>query len=414
MQKRFQLTAAALAGTLALAPLSSASAAGFSISARGTSNLGNAFSGTAAEVEDASVVYNNPAGMQKLDGTHTSLTLHVIAPKASYTHEADGEEYEADDDIRYVPNLYYVQELNPDTRLGLAVYSPWGLGLDWGDSWPGNTYSIKSEMKTVTVSPSLSFQATPNFSIGASIDFQYLDAKLSKALSIGGTNELTADNWAHGFSLGVLYDADETTRFGATLHSAIRHDLSGKAKFSGYDPTIVVVPALGLTAGDIFANTTGKVTLHLPETLSLSVAHDYSRRLTVMADYTYTRWSRYEELTVVHDSPLGTVSEEKNWKDTARVSLGINYLMSPKWLLRMGYAFDESPVPDDTRDPRVPDGDRDWLTIGFNFRASEDVSIDAAYAYLHMDEEPSELAGLDGDYENGTQYASIQLNWKLK
>ena len=158
--------------------------------------------------------------------------------------------------------------------------------------------------------------------------------------------------------------------------------------------------------------------MHLPETLSFSLAHDASSKLTLMGDLTFTRWSRYEALSVDFDNSLPTSTEDKDWNDVWRASVGVNYRLNNQWLLRAGYAHDASPVPNETRDPRVPDGDRNWFTIGTNFKPADNYSIDLAYAYLQMNDVKSDLTDslghtLVGDYENKTSYFSIQGNFQF-
>jgi long-chain fatty acid transport protein len=437
MSGKFKLTAVAAATTIALLPISSAWSAGFTISARSTSSLGNAFSGTAAQVEDASVVFNNPAGMQKLDGKHVSVALHTVFPDVKFSDEGShiggfplgsgGDDTSGD--TKYVPNFYYVQKLNPDARFGLGVYSPYGLGLEYQDNWTGRYFSTKSELKTVNVSPSFSFQASPKVSLGVSLDLQYIDAELTKQIDFGamtgglpgstdGTNTLTGSNWSYGFSLGLLYDISEVTRFGAAFHSGIRQDINGKSKFSGQTGNNLIPPLPAIPDSSLFTNSDADVTLYLPETLSLSLAHDTSSKLTLMGDLTFTRWSRYDTLSVDFDNSLPTSTEEKNWDDVWRASIGANYRLNNQWLLRAGYAYEDGPVPNDTRDPRVPDGDRNWFTIGTNYKPADNFSLDLAYAYIHIPDVNSNLTDsmghtLIGSYEDKTSYFSIQGNYQF-
>lgn len=442
MSKKYYFSAVAAATALALSPVNPAWAGGFAISAKSTSSLGNAFSGTTAQVEDASVLYNNPAGMQKLTGTNISANLHTIFPDVKFKDDGSntsGPDESTAGETKYVPNFYYVQELNPDVRFGLGIYSPFGLGLEYDEDWKGRYFSINSELKTINISPTFSFQAGSKLSLGASLDLQYVEADLSKAVDFGslcyayeslgvigagtcagagmapqgqdGTHTLKGDNWSVGYSFGLLYDISETTRIGAAFHSATRQDISGDSAFDfgGHANAQAIF-------GSMFTNSNAAVTLNLPETISFSIAHDLNNKLTLMGDVTWTRWSRYEELSVDFDNNLPTSTEVKNWKDTNRISIGLNYLMSVQWLLRVGYAYEEGPVPTETRDPRVPDGDRNWFTIGTNYKPSDSFSLDLAYAYIDVEDVDSDLTDalghhLLGGYEETSSYLSVQGNW---
>lgn len=419
----------AITAAITLIPLQGAPAAGFAISAKSVSALGNAFSGTTAQVEDASVAYNNPAGMAKLDGRHLSLGLHTIHPEVRFDDNGSNTPGVGDSagKTKYVPNLYYVTAISDDVTVGLAIYSPFGLGLDYGSDWSGRYFSTRSDLKTLNISPSLSFKASERFAIGVGIDVQYLEADLRKQVDFGafagasttqdGTQTLTGEDWATGFTLGLLYDLSDATRLGLTFHSATRHDVDGDSRFDIPTAALAnVVPNTGgATVQQLFSNSAAAVTLHLPEQLSIGLAHDYSDRLTLMADLTYTHWSRYQSLSVELDNNLGTVTEAKNWENVWRAAVGANYRLTPRWQVRGGLAYDASPVPAGTRDPRVPDNDRRWYTLGANYTASESLTVDAAVAYLEMNEAASSLTDrlghtLVGDYSVDTLYLCLQAN----
>ena len=77
---------------------------------------------------------------------------------------------------------------------------------------------------------------------------------------------------------------------------------------------------------------------------------------------------------------VGYVPEK--WKDVWSFSAGARYTLNQQWLLRFGYAFDQSPVKNEYRTARIPDADRNWLTVGARFQPSEPWLIDMAYGYL--------------------------------
>ena len=64
------------------------------------------------------------------------------------------------------------------------------------------------------------------------------------------------------------------------------------------------------------------------------------------------------------------------------VCSGGSYKYSDKLTLKAGCARDNTPVQDDYRTARIPDADRNWLTIGAKYEAGQDWTIDAAYGYL--------------------------------
>lgn len=67
-----------------MAASSTAHGAGLELTQHGTKETGHGFAGTAALLEDASVVAHNPAGLLRLTGTQTSLGVSAIYADLNY------------------------------------------------------------------------------------------------------------------------------------------------------------------------------------------------------------------------------------------------------------------------------------------------------------------------------------------
>jgi long-chain fatty acid transport protein len=169
----------------------------------------------------------------------------------------------------------------------------------------------------------------------------------------------------------------------------------------------------------MFTDTDASLTLVLPETLSLGVSHQLSPRLQLLADATWTRWSRYDELVVNFDDNTPTSRSEQNWHNTWRLAIGGNYRLNDKWLLRAGYAHDPTPIPDaEHRSPRIPGTTRNWVGLGSRVTLKKGMDLDLGLAYAlpqtyDIDTTDSSGHNLKGEFESEILYLSAQLNWKL-
>jgi long-chain fatty acid transport protein len=396
-----------------------AQGAGFAISDKSVSALGNAFAGASAVADDASAVYNNPATLTQLHGSTLSLAVHHIRGSARFTDSAStisGPGEETATTVADLPNAYYVTDyFGPELRAGIGLYAPFGLGLAYDEDWKGRYHTIESKLRTINISPTLAYRAGAGLSLGASLDLQYAEARLEQAVDFGlllgtpqladGRQVLKGDSWAYGISLGVAYELTGRTKLGAVWHGPVSHEMSGSSEFHD-----VPLPLAALVEdGD------ARVTLDLPETVSVGLSHAVTDRLTLLADYTWTGWGRFEELRIELDSGETVLPQE--WEDAGRYSLALNYRLTPAWLLRAGVAYDKTPVPNaELRSPRMPDGDRAWYTVGFNWAPQATLSVDLAYAYIPADDIPisnTDAYGhtLDGSYDLTGEYLSAQLNW---
>lgn len=73
---------------------------------------------------------------------------------------------------------------------------------------------------------------------------------------------------------------------------------------------------------------------------------------------------------------------EHSWRDSWFFALGAEYRATEALTLRGGVAYDQTPVPDATRTPRIPDSDRYWLSIGASSRIAPRAELSLAYSHV--------------------------------
>src|SRR5690606_23476065 len=142
--------------------------------------------------------------------------------------------------------------------------------------------------------------------------------------------------------------------------------------------------------------------LPTPETATLAIMHDFNDQWTLLAGATWTRWSRFKNLDIWSDQGGGFVSAvtsvtygppadiighvPENWENSWSAAIGAAYHLNEQWTLRAGYAWDESPVPEEFRTARIPSSDRHWLTVGAGWKEPQSGwAVDAAFGYLIID-----------------------------
>ena len=157
----------------------------------------------------------------------------------------------------------------------------------------------------------------------------------------------------------------------------------------------------------------------MPDSLSISFSHQFHPQWMVMADFTWTNWSLFDELIVKFDSGQDPNRTIENWDDSYRYSLGVSYIPDKNWVLRIGTAYDTSAVSEAKyRTPRIPDGDRIWTALGFGYRISEIFGFDVAYAHLFINDpdinktatgDDTLRGALKGTYSTHINIVSAQL-----
>lgn len=417
--------ATAVAGLALALGSGQAFGAAFQLNESSASGLGNAFAGAAAAAEDASTLWSNVAGMSRIGTNQVVAAIHLITPSIKFSNDASkaalnqplgGDGGDAGG-VNVVPNMYVVMPINKEWTFGLGVNAPFGLVTEYDDGWLGRYQGLKSDIKTINVNPAVAWKVMPNLSIGAGASYQQVKATLTSnvnysaalvaAAAAAGQSaaipsiiattpgldaklNITGDDYSWGWNVGVLWDVDKNTRVGAQWRSSVKYDVSGNATFDY--PTLPTLPptlaplvgllSAGLKAGPLAS---GGVTsqIELPAVANASIFSTLNSRWDVMADVQFTGWGSIQELKFVRTTGAVLGATPENFKDTWKVAVGANYHYDDKWMFRGGLAWDQSPVNDQDRTPRLPDGDKTWFSAGAQYKYSPQIKIDAAATYVY-------------------------------
>ncbi|MBI4755939.1 MAG: outer membrane protein transport protein [Betaproteobacteria bacterium] len=404
-----------------------AGAAGFQLLEQNASGIGNAYAGTAAVAQDASTIFFNPAGMTMLPGRNFAAGVDAVRPSAQFSNNgsiaaagrpAGGNGGDAGD-WALIPHGYLSWQLTPALFVGVGVGAPFGLATEYDPTWVGRFQAVKSEIKSINLNPSVAWKVNDKVSLGLGINYQRLEAELTSKASLGPTGEIDAkiegddDSW--GWNAGALFQVSPSTRVGVAYRSAIKYTLEGNANFGR---TGVALIDAALNANPAVANGPIKADIKMPDSFTISVAQQLTDRWEMLGDLSWTGWSKIQSLQIYRTSGALLTKEELQWRDTLRLSFGGNYKMSDQWKLRFGIAFDQSPVGDQYRAPRLPDNDRTWLSVGAQFKPSKTAALDFGYAYLWVKEgsinnnQGSQLTKglLLGNYDNDVHILGVQYS----
>lgn len=370
-------------------------ASGFALNEQSISGMGGGFAGRSSSAEDASTVYDNPAGMARLDGQQitggialidASTDISQISGRSSGTNKGDMVPLTA------VPFGFYTNKLDDQWAVGLGVYAPFGLVADYEKGFQGKAFGSKSAVKVITFQPTVSYAFNDKVSVGFGPTINRVTGTLESDVSLpitgtGSNNiKIEGNDTALGFNAGLLVQATDTTRVGLTYHSKVKYKLEGHTEVTKGSN----VPASLLNNGRYDAS----LKIDTPESWDLSVTQDLSEAWKLYAGATWTRWSRLKDITVNNEGVsalssgmlapqlIGTIKEEQDWHDTWAYAVGTSYRVNKQWVLRTGLTFDQAPTNNTDRSPRIPTGDRTIFSLGAGYDVMPNLTIDVAYAYL--------------------------------
>jgi long-chain fatty acid transport protein len=422
--------------------------AGIAIMEQSTVELGRAFAGASTNLDDGSAVFFNPGALGQLRGSLVSLAGYVVVPSTRFRNSGSqlspalgggpllgGNGGDAGV-TTLIPNFYAVHELNRQFVLGLGINAPFGVHSSYQPGWQGRYQALDSEIRTLNINPSLAIRFSERLSFGLGLDIQYLDAKLTNAVDFGsvcfgtlgpaacaprgllpqqadGQARLEGNSLGVGYNLGVLYALSPETRLGAAYRSQVDHAVAGDADFT------VPAAAVPLTATGRFSPTRIHAPITLPDSVSFGFFHRFDSHWSVSADALWTHWSTVRSLDVRFSSPQPESVQPLDWRDTWRAALGVNYEVAPGTVVRLGVAYDETPIPGAAqRIPRIPDSDRVWLAAGLSFRPLPQMAVHGGYAHLFMRNAPLRSAGATGDllagsHANAIDIVGLQFDWRF-
>lgn len=394
-------------------------ASGFAINEQSVSSMGTAFAGRSSSAEDASTVFGNPAGMARIKREQVSGGIALIHAKTEIDNASGSTSGSNDGDmVPFIgaPMGYYVKPLDDNWSFGLGLYVPFGLVTDYERNFQGRYHGDRSEVRVITLQPTLSYRFNEHLSIGFGPTINRIDGELTSAINnpIPGAGDgkvkIKGDDTALGYNVGVLFEITPQTRFGLTYHSKVDYRLKGDTKVSGPGPVI------GSSAGTYDAS----LELTTPESVDFSVTHELNADWTLYAGSTWTRWSRLEEIRVDNKGvggllggALTSINEPQNWHDTWAHAVGAAYKLNPQWTLRAGLAVDQSPTNNADRSPRIPTGDRKILSLGTAWSPNDDVTIDLAYSYLMEDDAHIERDDYRATYKNTAHGLGAQVTYRF-
>lgn len=381
----------ALSLVLVAAGLPASRAEGFRSPTIGTAGLGNS-GGRIAFVDDASAVTHNPANLMKLERWEASFEPTIAYHAVDYRSPTGGVA-STENPWKPLPHFFVAGPVLQDqVALGVGVTVPYGLSIDWGDG--GALASLAPHyvnLRTFDVAPTLALRLTPTLSVGAGLDFMWSDLEFRQ---MGGLLGLPASE-IRGSGDGVGYSGHVAATWNpygphwlaATFRAPMDVTYSGELSLNN-------VPGLpgGVLAGPLTTS------IAFPTTVGAGYGIELCPCVRVEANFEWLQFSRFDTLSLQTALPLppAFMTQVHNWRDTVTAGVAGQWDVGRGWRLRLGYQFFQTPVPDATFSPAIPDADQHTVTFGVGYRRGRH-RAELAYAPVFYEDRtipaPSLVAG---------------------
>ncbi|HWK95275.1 MAG TPA: outer membrane protein transport protein [Pseudolabrys sp.] len=384
---------------LVLTATVAAQAGGFALREQSAYGQGTSFAGIAAGGALSSMFWN-PATMTQFGGLTVEGSMSAILPYAKHKNAAGTEVVNNSGEAAVVPSSYISYQFSDRLWLGMAVNAPFGLGVNFPSPWggTGNFYAQDTNAATYNFNPNIAYKLTDWLSVAVGFQAQYMWVNFQNAQGLNGPNlTLNGTGWGYGFTAGVTITPTASTTIGIGYRSALNNKIDGTL------------------SGGIGASTNGAIntTVNLPDILTIGLRQGITDRLTVMAGYEWSNWSRIGTPRILQSSGAAALGPTAapitlpfQYEDGHFYSIGAEYKLDPAWTIRAGLGFEKSPITDRERTPRLPDNDRTWYSAGLSWKPAfmPGLNLDLGYSYIDVKNTPINVVAGNGWFNGLAPY----------
>jgi len=424
---------------IAAAIVSPAHAAGFSTFEQGSNAMGQAMAFT-AQADDPSAMFYNVGGLAFFDQREFYAGLTFTALGETEFTGADptpgaGAPGNQSDELVVSPHFYWVEPVNDRWIVGVSVTSPFGFALEWEDParldpparWSGRYISDKAVLNDIDLTPNVGFRINDKLGVGFGIiarfssleldrriDGNDLDAGIPAGTDVGRAQFDSDTDSGFGFNVGVLHRLNDFFSWGFSYRSKITVDYTSDTQLTQIltgNQTVDDAIAASLPFGQ---NLPADTSIEFPDQASLGVAFRFNPRWLFEADFNWTGWSSFDQLSIDFEPPNDGLSEThpQLWDDAINIRTGIRWDRNAKSHWRFGIYWDESPQPDQTVTPLIPDADRMGYAVGYGLGAKKfDFDIAMMYVDSQSRRTTSNVYDFLGTYRSSSLSLGTSFGW---
>jgi len=407
----------AIAACLPLGPLS---AQGFGLNEVGTCAVSRGFAVTGSPCADASTIFWNPGAAADLTGKSISIGASDIAVRGSFRQDSTGRSYGSNISPTIVPAGFAAMRIGR-ASVGFGVYVPYGLTSQWHDDFPGRFSALRASLQTIYFQPNIAFQANDHWSIGGGPVFGHSTVDLKQALDLSqqfaepgvtfgmlgiasetefGRVDFRGTSNAVGYNVGVHGKFGDWSIGARFLSQLVFNYRDAEAKFTQV-PTNLTLPVNNpinpatpvpldavlkaqFAPGGALVNQTGSSRIVHPWQMQGGFGYNGFTGTKLSVDLARLGWSAFQTLPVTFDGPAAASSRTllENYDDSWSYRFGAEHQFR-SWIGRLGYSYANTPAPDVTVTPLLPDMNRRNFSAGVEIPVARMYKLDIGYLHVN-------------------------------
>lgn len=358
--------------------------------------------GSAVPLDASSAMHWNPSGIAWLPSSQFDASLQLMFPNTNLISSVDAGAFQQGfpQQSLYgntsssagpfpIPSLGLVMKPeNSNLSYGLSICAIGGFGVDYKSEITNPLTTpqppsgmgfgaINSQLMMIQVAPTVAYKITDHISLGiaplfnlSSLEVNPFPATNPDDANGNGypsyPNGPTASAFGFGFNAGVmLHDILPGVHFGVGYRSTQRFD---PLKFNSKDE-------MGNPRSFSFK-------MDCPQMLTLGTGYTGTDRLVVAADFRYIDYGHtrgFKESGFTHTGAVAGFG----WKSIVVLAAGIQYDLTDKLPVRLGYAFNTNPVrnQDSFYNVAAPAVVQNHLGAGLSYKISQILTGTLGFQY---------------------------------
>lgn len=322
-----------------------------------------ASAGWSARANDPSTLFTNPAGMTRL------CQSVELGAQAIYNHV----HFEPNEETNllgssgnaniWLPSgsFYYIHPHNDCLTFGIGNLGYFGADLVYNHDWVGRYYVQKILTEGFSLVPAVAYRYDDKLSLGAGLNVMYGVMRQRSAVNnvLDGLPDghFTLIDYKFGFGgvFGILYEFDPCTRIGMQYLTEVHLNFRSHAHFSNIGPVLSnILEFTGVAGSSVNLN------LRVPQSVIVSAYHTFNPDWSLMADFGWQQWSRFQRVEVTLANVDGSSFRfNPRYKDTWHAALGAEWHFNDCLTFSGGVAYDSSAVSNANRPLSFPVG-KQW------------------------------------------------------
>jgi long-chain fatty acid transport protein len=280
-----------------------------------------------ASPKDSTWVLLNPAGIVNLDRRFDFSFEYFMPYRYIEPHGVlmpnSGAGRMSDNNAFPIPAMGLIIP-HGQGAFGVGLFAVNGMGVDYSSSRTliprlfGQNFDRRTQYGVMKLGLAYAYRFDNGWSVGATVNLDYAQFR-TDMLTLGFWETSGRNRWdgslGAGLTVGVYKNWDRWS-FGAAYTTPQWMQTFPKYKDLLPDP------------------------LDLPQTVQTGVAYNVTPDVELLLDYKFINWTGVDQIA------RAPIKGGFGWKDQHVVKAGVNWTVNPKWTLRGGVSYGNSPITD--------------------------------------------------------------------